>query len=258
MPSAHDASGAVTRGVQLTFDEFGVLATDGWGGADTITGVEAFWLTGFDDVVTVSGDFGLSLASVTDPAIQLVIDAGQEELVGDTLILASSRMLNVDLAGSTASDETGTVIVSDFENVVGGDGADTIFGNGESNRLKGGLGADELYGLDGDDFLFFDADDIVVNGGAGRDVAFAQGGAGVTVDLDDCALDISRRHRTCRRPDRLRQRADAGGRRRGGCAEGGASGHHRTRDPLGRAGGGRSDQPCRPRIELAGAFPGGR
>lgn len=40
-----------------------------------------------------------------------------------------------------------------IENAIGGDGADTLTGNGADNLLKGGDGADTLLGAEGSDTL---------------------------------------------------------------------------------------------------------
>jgi hypothetical protein len=71
----------------------------------------------------------------------------------------------------------------EIENIIGGDGADTLLGDGTSNVLMGGIGADTVIGLGGNDQLFGEFEGGVRNrglvateplqdtldGGAGRD-----------------------------------------------------------------------------------------
>jgi Ca2+-binding RTX toxin-like protein len=77
----------------------------------------------------------------------------------------------------------GVMEVTGFERVEGSGHDDTITGDGEVNAIKGGYGADELFGFAGDDFIFFDAEDTMVNGGAGRDVGWALTGDPIIADL---------------------------------------------------------------------------
>jgi len=76
-------------------------------------------------------------------------------------------------------------VISNFENVVGGAGHDTLYGSDGANELNGqagndliggGAGNDTLWGGAGHDTLYGDDGNDVVNGGAGNDVI--QGGAG--------------------------------------------------------------------------------
>ncbi len=61
----------------------------------------------------------------------------------------------------------GKDVISGFENVVGGDGADRFFGSAAANVLDGSGGNDVLNGRDGTDYLF---------GGDGRDSLFGGNG----------------------------------------------------------------------------------
>lgn len=75
----------------------------------------------------------------------------------------------------------GTVI----ENAIGGNGTDTIYGNGAANRLIGNAGNDSLYGGNGNDTLTGGLGADLLNGGAGFDIAsYARDATtGVRVDL---------------------------------------------------------------------------
>jgi Ca2+-binding RTX toxin-like protein len=85
--------------------------------------------------------------------------------------------INVNLATGVALDGNGgTDTLTSIENVVGGEGNDTIFGSAVSNVLAGGNGDDLLSGGAGVDTL---------DGGAGTDtVTYAGAGAGITARLD--------------------------------------------------------------------------
>ena len=71
--------------------------------------------------------------------------------------------------------------LDDFENVIGSDFNDCLFGNNEVNILEGGDGDDLIHGFAGDDFL---------SGGEGTDtVLFSAAPQGVDVDLNDQASE---------------------------------------------------------------------
>ena len=76
--------------------------------------------------------------------------------------------------------------------LVGGGGDDTLEGGGGHDVLVGGEGADRLSGGGGNDVLVVDASDFgtgSVDGGAGFDIAFVEGEAGVTADLSRNGLE---------------------------------------------------------------------
>ena len=93
--------------------------------------------------------------------------------------------LNVDLLSGSAQlsrfnggQETDTL--NNIENILGGDGNDTIRGDHGINLLAGGAGNDLLDGRDGDDVLVLDGDDTAF-GGIGND-RFVIGLGDVTID----------------------------------------------------------------------------
>ena len=76
---------------------------------------------------------------------------------------SATQPIEVDLEAGTASGpEIGNDTLIDIENVIGGQGADTIAGDAGSNVLDGYTGDDYLTGRGGD---------VVVKGGAGFDTA---------------------------------------------------------------------------------------
>ena len=96
--------------------------------------------------------------------------------------------LDVDLAAGLATfrlfsggQENDTL--TGIENIIGGDGDDTIRGDNRDNMLSGGAGADRLEGRDGNDVLVLDGDDVAL-GGDGDD-RFVIGLGDMTIDGGD-------------------------------------------------------------------------
>lgn len=75
----------------------------------------------------------------------------------------------------TWSDNLGIAYSTTIENVRGGAGADTVFGNAANNGLTGGAGKDRLMGAAGDDSLSGGADEDFLRGEEGDDLL--EGGA---------------------------------------------------------------------------------
>ncbi|WP_161958101.1 calcium-binding protein [Azospirillum palustre] len=78
----------------------------------------------------------------------------------------------------------------DADYLRGGLGDDDIWGLEGNDTLFGGKGADTLRGGDGDDRFYIDAADLLVSGGAGIDTVVMQGTVGFTFDL--AATEIER------------------------------------------------------------------
>jgi len=96
----------------------------------------------------------------------------------------------VDLADGTFTytpGGSGAVSLSSIENAIGGSGADTLRGSGESNYLVGNGGNDALYGRDGNDTLIGGEGNDILDGGAGVDVM--NGGNGDDTYYVDTASD---------------------------------------------------------------------
>lgn len=104
--------------------------------------------------------------------------------------IASSSFghLDVDLAAGVATfrlfsggQENDTL--TGVENIIGGDGDDTLRGDNRDNMLSGGAGADRLEGRGGNDVLVLDGDDTAL-GGDGDD-RFVIGLGDMTIDGGD-------------------------------------------------------------------------
>ncbi|MEK7344640.1 MAG: Ig-like domain-containing protein, partial [Pseudomonadota bacterium] len=89
--------------------------------------------------------------------------------------------------GSTSSTTSGTDAISNFENVTGGTGNDSITGSDASNQIIGGGGVDTINAGAGDDWVLYDPNDATVDGGAGNDTLAIQ-----TSPVDFTAINDSK------------------------------------------------------------------
>lgn len=200
-----DSTGAVT--VNLLTG----IATDGMGGTDTLTSVEAVFGSRSGDTLTLGNASGYAFGR--DGNDTITGGAGDDEIYGgagaDTIdggdgsdtasYLDDGRNgfdpsqivgVKVNLAAGKARDNTGKtdtlvsienatgsaladILVGDANrNILNGDdGDDTIRGGGGNDALYGGDGADQLQGENGDDTLNGGAGDDTLDGGSGRDIA---------------------------------------------------------------------------------------
>lgn len=134
-------------------------------GADTLTAIEVFRLTG--------GESDNS------------IDASAISLAGATLVISGGGG-DDSIQGGTGND------VLD-----GGDGDDTLNGGAGDDSLTGGVGADGLSGSSGNDFLNGNSDDDTLFGGDGNDTLLAAsgndtaiGGGGIDVVRGQGGTDV--------------------------------------------------------------------
>jgi Ca2+-binding RTX toxin-like protein len=152
-------------------DDMSALATEF---ADEIRGQD-----GDDTLVGLAGNDTLNGQDGDD---SLRGDIGDDTLIGgigtDWASYANaSGNVTVDLSAAQPRSfgADGNDSLSSIENVLGGNGNDSILGDGLANLLDGGNGNDTLDGGEGDDSLY---------GGAGNDWAsYANAGGAVTVDL---------------------------------------------------------------------------
>jgi len=146
-------------------------ANDGFGGTDTLNGIEDIRGSGFDDVL---------IGSTGDNVIEGL--AGQDDIRGgegvDTVEYDNlSASVRVDLrSGGADKGVNGSDDLQSIENVVGSDFGDLIVGSTAENRIEGLCGNDRLVGLAGNDRMFGGSGNDVLFGNSGNDVL--QGGAG--------------------------------------------------------------------------------
>lgn len=109
----------------------------------------------------------------------------------DTVTYASATQpVVVNLTNGTASGGAaiGNDTLVDIENVIGGQGGDTIIGNAADNQLEGGAGNDLLSGQGGNDTLLGGAGNDTLIGGSGDDII--DGGEGSDTLSGDSGNDI--------------------------------------------------------------------
>jgi subtilisin-like proprotein convertase family protein len=127
-------------------------------GAITDWNVRFFGTPGEDDVYVFTDDFA-ALAGER----ALIADAGGTDTFNAAAVTSASQ---IDLQAGAVSTIAGRGIAIGgdtlIENAVGGDGNDTLAGNGAANSLYGGRGDDVLAGRGGNDRL---------EGGQGADIA---------------------------------------------------------------------------------------
>src|SRR3954451_6156010 len=82
-------------------------------------------------------------------------------------------------------------VLDSIQDIDGGQGSDTLVGNGNANAIFGAQGDDVLRGLGGDDNLTGTAGADVLDGGSGAEDSVSYGGSfeGVVVTLDGVAND---------------------------------------------------------------------
>nr|WP_290429085.1 hypothetical protein [Caenimonas aquaedulcis] len=171
--------------------------TLGTSGGDSITG------SAFPEALNgLAGDDSLSGGDGDDT---LTGGAGNDTLNGgagsDTAAYTDAMVaVRVNLASAVAQNTAGAGVdtLVSIENVFGGQGNDTLTGNGEANRLEGGAGddsidggagIDSLYGGSGNDML---AGSGTLAGGAGADLIMAGGKGGSTLYSDMPTPSFSR------------------------------------------------------------------
>ena len=146
---------------------------NGSAGGDTISG-----LGGNDTISGLAGNDLIDAGSGNDVLVATLNDGNDRYDGGigvDTYTLAViAAAVSVDLAvGVSSSALTGTDLLFNIENVIGGSGDDVLSGNAASNVLTGGAGRDTLYaGSAGTDTLA---------GGTGDDVYVIDRTSGVTL-----------------------------------------------------------------------------
>ena len=139
---------------------------DGGAGDDTLTGGAGDdQLTGADGSDTLAGRSGkdtyvFAAASVAESdTLAEAADDGTDTL--NFAFLASSVVVNLASTSIQPVHTNRTLKLNSasvFENIVGGSGADTLFGNGLDNTLSGNAGNDKLLGAGGNDLLYGGAD----------------------------------------------------------------------------------------------------
>ena len=140
------ASGAVT--VDLTRGR-----ATGADGNDTLVGIENIRGGNGDDRL-----IGDSLANLIDGGLgndTMLAGAGQDT-ISYAFLTDGSQGVTVDLVAGTASGAAGNDVLSGFEAIFGGNGADSVLGDSAANIIGGGFGNDTLDGGTGNDTLSYE------------------------------------------------------------------------------------------------------
>ncbi|MUM77246.1 hypothetical protein GKC30_06345 [Pseudodesulfovibrio sp. F-1] len=164
----------------------GGTASDGWGGTDTLNGIQSVVGSDFDDTLIGSDYADLLVGNDGDDEIQgglgndtLIGDQGDDILIGgDGFDYASyaddPSGVEVNLSDGYAYDGwDNTDSLSGINGVIGSSFDDTIIGNGDINILFGGQGADLLTGGGGSDTFAYmnplEGGDTITDFKAGED-----------------------------------------------------------------------------------------
>ncbi len=197
-----DTDAGVTVDLQRTPQSLNFVAGTGWAANDVFESIEN--LVGTQGRDALYGDAGNNNMSGGGGDDTLQGRSGNDTLDGGAGVNTLSykdRTAGIDVTVDLSSSpdvngftevRVGSEIdkVTNFANVVGGAGNDSLTGNAFDNKLEGAEGADALVGLIGADSLFGGLGDDTLAGGEGADVL--DGGEGqdlasyataVTVDL---------------------------------------------------------------------------
>jgi hypothetical protein len=137
------------------------------GGNDTYLAFGA--QAGLDDTDIIDGGAGIDTYFVgTGNPVLINLDSKNQSV--------AAFGFGVILKNSATGSNIGNDKVTGFESAAGGNGVDTIYGNGVANVLNGGNDGDNLAGFAGNDILNGDDGNDLLYGGMGRDIL--NGGSG--------------------------------------------------------------------------------
>ena len=205
-----DYRGAASS-VRFNVDTGGTL---GEATGDTFSGIERYYLSNFNDVITgsdanefffgedgndtinagggidrVYGGDGNDIQRGQDGNDQLYGSAGSDQLNGGAGFDIANYSDGTEavivnmLTGGTGGDATGDTYFG-IEAVYGSDFGDSLTGNNSANELRGFDGDDMLFGLGGNDRFFGGEGADSFDGGTGVDIVnYTVATAGVTLDL---------------------------------------------------------------------------
>ncbi|MFC7380557.1 hypothetical protein ACFQQC_18630, partial [Brevundimonas sp. GCM10030266] len=146
----------------------GTASSNGFGGADSLSGIENLVGSAFNDELTGSGGNNVLSGGAGDDVILGL--AGDDIIMGGGGVNVLNGGAGIDLldysqasSGVRAQLNTGTAVnngdggsdtISGFEHLTGSAFNDTLVGDAGNNIIRGGLGSDLLIGGAGDDTLY--------------------------------------------------------------------------------------------------------
>ena len=166
----------------LSFNFVTGTGTGAWLSGDSISGVENFYGTAFDDTVTGNEDANLLIGNYGGDYLDGA--GGDDNLLGmagnDTVLGGAG---NDYLDGAGGDDFLyGGEGDDDFQgktgedHIYGGDGADNVNGRAGDDVIYGGAGEDNLKGNEDADLVFGGLDDDIIIGQSGNDTLFGDEG----------------------------------------------------------------------------------
>ncbi len=120
-----------------------------------------------------------------------MVPTGLEVFFGsafDDIVSAAGATTAVELRGNSGNDQLSGGNLGDL--IFGGDGNDSLVGNDGGDYINGGLGSDSADGGLGDDRIDFESADSSVQGGGGTDTGSATGSTtGVNINMTTSGLE---------------------------------------------------------------------
>jgi Ca2+-binding RTX toxin-like protein len=171
---------AVKQGIEVTYPTTLTPSNDNYSGDEKSNFIDA--MSGNDSINGLGGDDTIRGGTGNDT---LDGGAGNDWLdFGDASLGTASVSVNLT-TGAFTSTVLGTDVVTNFENVVGGAGNDTVVGTTADNWIKGGAGNDSILAGTGNDTLTGGVGNDWLDGEAGTaDWAdYSNASGGVTVSL---------------------------------------------------------------------------
>jgi len=129
----------------------------------------AFTIDPNTGVVTVADSSQLDFESATSKQITVRVTDAAGLSFDKTFTIAVSNVDEHPILNGTPGDDVITAPSNDTTTIYGGDGNDTLTGNGGNDTIYGGNGDDVLSGMDGDDTLYGGAGADDLYGGNGND-----------------------------------------------------------------------------------------
>ncbi|WP_310734336.1 Ig-like domain-containing protein [Ideonella livida] len=154
-------------------------ANELWGGASTDSvsgGAGNDSLRGGTGNDTLDGGDGTDTLLLDDITGPVVVN------LGSTAVTVSGTAVAAGTSRGMGSSDAGTDTLSNFENIVGSGGADTLIGSAGDNVIEGAMGADSILAGAGNDTVYFDDSDAAADGGDGTDTLVV-GSSVSTLDL---------------------------------------------------------------------------